>query len=176
MSAVLRSSDAAAVRGLAMRPADLDRVLAIEAAVYPFPWTRGNFVDALAAGYDAHLLCADDGSLCAYSIAMTGVQELHLLNLSVAPAWQRRGLARRLLDRLVERGRAGAAASLWLEVRESNLRARAVYARYGYAQVGHRPGYYPGAAGGREDACVMRLDIDAAAAGHGANDDDAALD
>ena len=179
MSAVLCDAGDAGDAGFverAMRPADLDRVLAIEATLYPFPWTRGNFVDSLAAGYDAHLLCAADGLPCAYSVAMDGVQELHLLNLAVAPGWQHRGLARRLLDRLVARGRASAATGLWLEVRESNLRARAVYARYGFSAVGQRPGYYPAEAGRREDASVMRLAIEPRAAAKGANDDDAALD
>jgi len=176
MSAVLRDTDDAGFVERAMRPADLDHVLAIEATLYPFPWTRGNFVDSLAAGYDTHLLCAHDGLPCAYSVAMDGVQELHLLNLSVAPAWQRHGLARRLLDRLVARGGASAATALWLEVREGNLRARAVYARYGFVAVGQRPGYYPAEAGRREDASVMRLTLEPRAAARGANDDNAALD
>ena len=91
---------------------------------------------------------------------MAGVQEMHLLNLTVAPAWQHRGLARGLLDALVVDCRADGALWLWLEVRESNLRAREVYRRYGFAQVGWRRGYYPAAAGRREDACVMRLPLD----------------
>ncbi len=176
MSAVLRDVDDAGPVGRAMQASDLDRVLAIEAAVYPFPWSRGNFVDSLAAGYDMHLLCDADGRPCAYSVAMDGVQELHLLNLSVAPDWQHRGLGRRLLDRLVGRGQAAAAEALWLEVRESNLRARTVYARYGFVAVGQRPGYYPAAAGRREDASVMRLALDLDAAGPGAHDEPAALD
>ena len=176
MSAVLRDPDDVGLVGRALRAADLDAVLALEAALYPFPWTRGNFVDSLAAGYDAHLLCDAAGQPCAYSVAMDGVQELHLLNLSVAPAWQRRGLARRLLDRLVAHGRAGSAAGLWLEVRESNLRARAVYARYGFVAVGRRPGYYPAEGGRREDASVMQLMLEPKAAGGGANDEHAALD
>ncbi len=176
MSAVLREGDETGLVERTLRAADLDRVLAIEAVLYPFPWTRGNFVDSLAAGYDTHLLCTDEGLPCAYSVAMDGVQELHLLNLSVAPTWQHRGLARRLLDRLVARGRASAATALWLEVRESNLRARAVYARYGFAAVGQRPGYYPAEAGRREDASVMRLAIEPRDAARGANDDVAALD
>ena len=122
-----------------------------------FPWTRGNFVDSLAAGYAAHVLRMGDGELCAYCVAMAGVQEMHLLNLTVAPAWQHRGLARRLLDALVADCRAADGAWLWLEVRESNQRAREVYRRYGFEQVGWRRAYYPAAAGQREDACVMRL-------------------
>ena len=149
-----------APRREAMGLADLDEVLLIENAVYEFPWTRGNFIDSLAAGYAAQVLRDDGGLLCAYSVAMPGVQEVHLLNLTVAPAMQHRGLARGLLDALVAQARAGDALCLWLEVRESNEHARAIYRRYGFLQVGSRRGYYPAAAGAREDACVMRLALD----------------
>jgi [ribosomal protein S18]-alanine N-acetyltransferase len=136
---------------------DLDAVLAIEDAVYEFPWTRGNFIDSMAAGYAAQVLREADGGLCAYCVAMAGVQETHLLNLSVAPDWQHRGLGRGLLDALVADCRAARDQWLWLEVRESNRRAREIYRRYGFEQIGWRRAYYPAAAGQREDACVMRL-------------------
>ncbi len=142
-----------------MHLAHLPAVLAIERQVYPFPWMHGNFVDSLAAGHAAHVLCAADGTLAAYSVAMSGVQEMHLLNLTVAPPWQRRGLACALLDTLVSLCRRERHEALWLEVRLSNLRARDVYARYGFTQAGVRRGYYPAAHGQREDACVMRLSI-----------------
>ena len=137
--------------------ADLDAVMAIEQSVYPFAWSCGNFIDSLAAGYSAVVLRDATGQPCAYCVAMPGVQEMHLLNLTVAPAWQRRGLARGLLDGLVADCRKAGAVWLWLEVRESNQRAREVYRRYGFEQVGWRRSYYPAAAGQREDACVMRL-------------------
>jgi ribosomal-protein-alanine N-acetyltransferase len=141
-----------------MTLADLPAVLAIEQSAYPFPWTYGNFVDSLAAGYDAQLLRAPDGAVRAYSVAMDVVDETHLLNLTVAPSWQGHGLARRLLDRLIERARGQGHRSLWLEVRLSNERAQAVYARYGFAEAGLRRGYYPAGAGRREDARVMKLE------------------
>ena len=140
-----------------MTVADLDAVTAIECQAYEFPWTRGNFIDSLAAGYRAEVLRGSDGGLCAYCVAMSGIDEMHLLNLTVAPDWQHRGLARGLLDALVADSRAAGAAWLWLEVRESNQRARDVYRRYGFGQAGWRRAYYPAAAGRREDACVMRL-------------------
>jgi ribosomal-protein-alanine N-acetyltransferase len=62
-----------------------------------------------------------------------------------------------MLDALVMASRAAGASWLWLEVRESNQRARDVYRRYGFEPAGWRRGYYPAAAGKREDACVMRL-------------------
>jgi ribosomal-protein-alanine N-acetyltransferase len=159
MSAQLQFAAPAPPQREPMTLADLDDVLAIERAVYEFPWTRGNFIDSLAAGYAAQVLRAADRTLCAYCVSMTGVQEVHLLNLSVAPASQHQGLARGLLDALVVDSRAADALCLWLEVRESNLRAREVYRRYGFEEVGWRRGYYPAAAGAREDACVMRLAI-----------------
>lgn len=142
-----------------MSLADLDEVLAVEHLAYEFPWTRGNFVDSVAAGHGTQVLRHADGTLCAYSVAMAGVQEMHLLNLTVAPAWQHRGLARGLLDVLVADSRDRGALWLWLEVRESNQRARDIYRRYGFAQIGWRRAYYPAAGGLREDACVMRLPL-----------------
>ena len=135
----------------------LDGVLALEAEVYPFPWSRGNFVDSLAAGYPAQVLVDGDGALLGYFVAMAGVDEMHLLNITVAPAVQGRGHARVLIDALTALCRAQRARELWLEVREGNARARAMYAHLGFAQVGVRKGYYPAPLGRREDAVVMGL-------------------
>lgn len=143
-----------------MHLAHVPAVLAIEQTVYPFAWTHGNFVDSLAAGHVAHVLRAADGTLAAYSVAMNGVQEMHLLNLTVSPSWERRGHARALLDALVAQCRRERNEALWLEVRPSNQRAREVYARYGFDEVGVRRAYYPAVGGQREDACVMRLPIE----------------
>ncbi len=140
--------------------ADLDAVAAIEASAYGFPWSRGNFVDSLAAGYIAEVLVADDGELLGYYIAMTGVDEMHLLNITVAPRRQGQGFGRRMLHALEMHARAAGLGSLWLEVRQSNARARALYRRLGYAELGLRRGYYP-AAGRREDAMVMSLKLEA---------------
>ena len=140
----------------AMTVRDLDAVVAVEARAYSWPWSRGNFVDTLAAGHIAEVLEDRDAGLLGYFVAMTGVDELHLLNITVAPEWQGRGHGSALLDVLVEQGRERGLSALWLEVRQSNHRARALYARRGFAEVGLRRGYYP-AAGAREDAVVMRL-------------------
>lgn len=140
---------------------DVDEVVALEATAYSFPWTRGNFIDSLASGYLAELLYqtgAGQGELLAYFVAMVGVDELHLLNITVSPAWQGRGLGSELLDTVRALGRERSLAKLWLEVRESNHRARSLYRRQGFAEVGLRRGYYP-AASGREDAIVMSLPL-----------------
>ena len=144
-----------------MTTADIDAVWALETRAYPFPWTRGNFVDSLAAGYTAQLIrAAGDGRLLGYLVAMAGADEMHLLNITVAPEVRRRGLARRMIEGLVERCRDAGAGRLWLEVRESNAGARAAYLRLGFVEMGTRPGYYPAARGRRESAVVMSLAID----------------
>ena len=157
MSALPQSGPAGLLRREPLTVVDLGAVLAIENAAYEFPWTRGNFIDALAAGNHAQGLRDAAGTLCAYCVAMAGVQEMHLLNLTVAPPYQHRGLARLMLDALVAASGAADARWLWLEVRESNQRAQVVYRRYGFEPIGVRRGYYPAAGGQREDAIVMRL-------------------
>lgn len=142
-----------------MRIADLEPVLAVERSAYSFPWTRGNFVDSLAAGYLAEVLERPDGVIVGYYLAMPGVDEMHLLNLTVAPAHQRRGHACTLLDALERRCRDRGIAAVWLEVRAGNARARQVYARRGFVETGRRRGYYPAGLGRREDAIVMTLDL-----------------
>jgi ribosomal-protein-alanine N-acetyltransferase len=142
-----------------MRLADLDAVLAVERSAYDFPWTRGNFVDSLAAGYLAELLVQDTAGLVGYSLAMAGVDEMHLLNLTVAPAMQGRGHARTLLDALERHCLRLQLPRLWLEVRASNAHARQLYTRRGFVEAGLRRGYYPAAKGLREDAVVMSLDL-----------------
>jgi ribosomal-protein-alanine N-acetyltransferase len=152
---------------LPLREADLDDVMAIEQAVYDFPWTRGNFIDSMHAGYDMRGLWVGDDGLVGYFIAMTGVEELHLLNLSVAPSAQHRGHGRWMLDALRTVAAEHGARQLWLEVRMSNARARALYERYGFLGVGLRRGYYPARGHGREDALVMSLQIPEAMHGLG---------
>lgn len=134
---------------------DLQSVLRVEALVYSHPWTHGHFADALRAGYFTELWLDENGQPLAYAVAMVGVDELHLLNLSVAPPWQGQGHGRAMVKRLQQFGIHQRLASLWLEVRVSNQRARQLYGRLGFSEVGLRPAYYP-AASGREDALVMR--------------------
>jgi ribosomal-protein-alanine N-acetyltransferase len=142
-----------------MTVGDLDAIMAVEVLAYSHPWTRGNFIDSLAAGYLAEVLEARDAGLVGYFVAMPGVDELHLLNITIAPAWQSQGLGRALLDTVQDHGRVRGDEKLWLEVRQSNHRARALYRRRGFAEMGLRRGYYPAGAREREDAVVMSLSL-----------------
>ena len=141
-----------------LQPHWLDVVLQVEQQVYAHPWTRPNFADAVTAGYESQLLLAGD-ALLGYFVAMKGVDEVHLLNITVAPAHQHQGWARVMLDALVIWARGQGAEWLWLEVRVSNLRAMQVYERHGFRRVGQRKDYYPAGGNAREDALVMSLKL-----------------
>ena len=136
-----------------MRAEDIERVVRVERAIYEFPWTRGNFLDSLRARYHGYVYELG-GTLVGYGVVMTGAGEAHLLNLSIAADWQRRGHGRALLALFLDEARARGARSIILEVRPSNPRAALMYERAGFRVIGVRPGYYP-AAQGREDALVM---------------------
>jgi len=155
MNAVLKPVEA---RFEPMTEAWLDLIVAIETRAYEHPWTRGNFADSLRSGYQAQVLAADQ-VLLGYFVAMQGVDEIHLLNLTVAPEHQGAGWGRLILDALAVWSRGRGAQWLWLEVRESNQRAQRIYERHGYCRVGQRKGYYPAAGGRREDAVVMSMEL-----------------
>ena len=138
--------------------ARIEELMRLERRIYPFPWTSGNFEDALRSGYSAWTLVAADNTILAYSVAMLAVDEAHLLNLAVDIPAQRRGYGWRMLDWTAGNMREYGARFLLLEVRPSNVEAQRLYQRYGFAQIGVRRGYYP-ARWGREDAIVMRLSL-----------------
>ena len=158
MSAILKPVEARFETFKASRADQLNAVLAVELRAYAHPWSRGNFVDALNSGHQAQLLMADD-VLLGYFVAMKGVQEVHLLNITIAPAHQGQGWAWACLDALALWARGQSAQWVWLEVRVSNVRAMKVYAAHGYKRVGLRKNYYPAADGEREDAIVMSLKL-----------------
>lgn len=153
MSAVLK--DRPEIR--AMRIGDLDAVLGIENAVYSHPWTRGNFVDSLNAGYQCRT-CRIGNEVIGYFILIVAVGEAHLLNLSVDAGHQRRGIGSALLVEAMKTARERGAQHLFLEVRPSNGSALALYAAFGFRRISVRRDYYP-ANPGREDALVLTLDL-----------------
>ena len=165
MNAQLRPGPAVWHR--AMAHADLDAVLALELQAYPYPWTRGNFIDSLAAGYTTELRLDAQDRLLAYFVALPGFEEMHLLNLTVAPVVQRAGHGLALLQRLLAIARARGDAALWLEVRPSNSPALGLYRQLGFTEAGRRSGYYPASGQRREDALVLRLGLGLGDAGAG---------
>ncbi|MCJ1888402.1 ribosomal protein S18-alanine N-acetyltransferase [Pseudomonas sp. LA21] len=143
-------SDAVSFRP--MTEADLDAVLKIEYAAFSHPWTRGIFADGLKS-YECWVMFEGTQQV-GHGVIQMILDEAHLLNITVKPESQGRGLGLTLLEHLMKRARERGGVECFLEVRESNQPAYRLYERYGFNEVGRRRGYYP-AVGGREDALVM---------------------
>ncbi|AIZ34161.1 ribosomal protein S18-alanine N-acetyltransferase [Pseudomonas sp. K1(2024)] len=135
-----------------MTEADLDAVLKIEYAAFSHPWTRGIFQDALKS-YEVWLMF-DGQQQVGHGVINVIIDEAHLLNITVKPENQGRGLGLRLLQHLMARAWQLNGRECFLEVRASNQSAYRLYERYGFNEIGRRRDYYP-APGGREDALVM---------------------
>jgi [ribosomal protein S18]-alanine N-acetyltransferase len=138
-----------------MQIGQLADVMHAEQASYLWPWSEGNMADSIKNGHFCEVLRTPQGQLLGYMIAMPGNQEVHLLNITVAPEYLRQGWARVMLDHLHDWARSLQAQWVWLEVRVSNTRAISLYERYGFRRVGVRKAYYPLDGLTREDAIVM---------------------
>jgi len=134
---------------------DVDRVHEIEQLAYPYPWSRGIFVDCFRVGYDCFGLQIGK-DLAGYTIFNWAAGEAHLLNLCIHPDWQHRGYGSLLLEYAINHVARFESEAMFLEVRASNPRAATLYQNRGFKIIGRRRSYYQ-AGKGREDAIVMRL-------------------
>ena len=134
---------------------DVPEVIAVERASYQFPWSEGIFRDCLRVGYVCRVVTVND-AIIGYGVMSVGAGEAHILNLCIGDSYRCRGVGRRLLTYLIERGTAAGMSEAFLEVRPSNTSAIRLYLSVGFEQVGMRRGYYQ-AVGGREDAAVLKL-------------------
>ena len=141
----------------AMTLADVDRVRNIEQVVQAYPWTQGNFTDALNHGYECRVDEQDD-EIRAYAVLMPVLDEAELLNIAVAAGQQRKGLGRLVLREFLHTARQKNTRRVFLEVRPSNVAAIALYRSVGFAEIGIRRGYYQRDQG-KEDALMMACDL-----------------
>jgi ribosomal-protein-alanine N-acetyltransferase len=136
-----------------MRSSDLDLVVQNETAAYAHPWTKRIFIDCLRGSYQCWVL-ANKQDIVAHAVMSVAIGECHLLTLCVHPDHQRKGLARKLFNLILDRAVKLDAQECFLEVRKSNAPGIGLYRSMGFVQVGERKNYYPNA-GDREDALLM---------------------
>lgn len=135
-----------------MQASDLDAVMDIETRAFSHPWSRSLFADALTS-YQCWVMFEGERQV-GHGVIQMILDEAHLLNITIDPKCQRRGLGRALLEHLMSQAQQHGANECFLEVRASNHSAYRLYESYGFNEIGRRRGYYP-AAEGREDALVM---------------------
>ena len=118
------------------------------------PWSTQDFRDCVT--YALFLVAVGEAdAIAGYVVALEAADEGEILNLAVAPGGRRHGLGRALVEESIQTLRERGVRQIYLEVRDSNAPARALYAAHGFKEVGRRKAYYRRPV---EDAIVLRLD------------------
>ncbi|MCL2309047.1 MAG: ribosomal protein S18-alanine N-acetyltransferase [Proteobacteria bacterium] len=138
-----------------MLRSDVPKVLEIEREAHFTPWGEKAFLDAIETG-DVLPIVLVDKEVAGYGVLKVLWREAELLNLAIAKPWRRRGLGHFLVATLLQSALRYGAPQVFLEVRESNTGAQALYRQMGFEVVGSRKAYYACPEGKREDAWVMR--------------------
>jgi ribosomal-protein-alanine acetyltransferase len=136
--------------------ADAAALVAIERRCFGDPWSEASFREALNSGWNFVLVGQAARGVVGYLVGREAGGTGEVLNLAVAPDFRRRGLGEALLQAGLAAFRRNGVDEVFLEVRESNVSARALYARYGFRPVGQRSAYYRNP---KEDAVVLRLEL-----------------
>jgi ribosomal-protein-alanine N-acetyltransferase len=139
-----------------MIPADLDQVMAIERASFPFPWSTRFFLEELRVECARSLVVEIGTRVVGYVLFWLLPDEIDVHNVAVHSEFRRRGIGRVLLQQVVEQGRERQLSQVTLEVRESNIPAQMLYRSMGFTHTGVRKGYY---ADNGEDALIMALPL-----------------
>lgn len=135
---------------------DIEQVMAVEKDAHSHPWRQSSFEDCLK-GRQQCWLAELDNKLVGYVVVTHGGGDAEILNVTVAPKQQRKGIGRCLIEHALDVVK-GKADMLFLEVRRSNAKAIALYEREGFFEIGQRKNYYP-TLNGHEDALLMATQI-----------------
>jgi len=137
-------------------PADVAAIAAIERLTFSDPWSKREFTAVLALTHAIFLVVADQrDEVAGYAVVSCIADEAEVLNIAVSPMRQRSGLGGRVLDAAMDEARRRGASKFFLEVRESNAAARALYASRAFKEISRRKRYYQNPA---EDALVLRAE------------------
>lgn len=138
-----------------MKPAHLKQVLVIEQACYTLPWSVNIFYQELVGNPNALYYTAMAGEqVVGYAGIWLILDEAHVTNIAVAPEWRRRGVAKRLMEHLLQNSLNQGVNRITLEVRRTNLAAQKLYESFGFVAAGVRKGYY---SDNNEDGLIMWL-------------------
>jgi ribosomal-protein-alanine N-acetyltransferase len=137
----------------AMQSNDIPQVMEIDRLSFPLPWSENSFRKELAENEHAYFFVAEEqGRVVGFAGYWYIVDECHVSTLAVHPTWRRQGLGEQLLRTVLQHAMDLGAVLATLEVRQTNLRAQALYQKYGFEVVGRRRQYYRD---NGEDALLM---------------------
>lgn len=140
--------------------ADTARLAELERICFSDPWSPAGLREMISAAHTLGLVAEAGDTIIGYAIARYAADSGEILNLAVAPEYRREGVAAHLIDALLDGLRSREVREVYLEVRESNGPARALYKARGFTVAGMRRAYYRYPT---EDALVLRLPLDGGA-------------
>lgn len=140
----------------AVTEADFNQLYQIEQLAHSVPWSLGTLKNNQGPQY-CNFKLSQDAQIVAFCICHRVLDEATLFNLAVKPDRQQQGLGKKLLQYLIDYLASNGVVTLWLEVRQSNTKARLLYQKLGFNEVDKRKNYYPTPTGEREDAIIMAL-------------------
>lgn len=135
---------------------DFDRLFEIEQKAHLVPWSKGTLLNNQGERY-LNLKLLEQGKIVGFAICNVVLDEATLFNIAVDPAEQGKGYGKALLQGLITELSQKDVITLWLEVRESNIKAQQLYTQLGFNEVTVRKHYYPLSDGKKENAIVMAL-------------------
>jgi ribosomal-protein-alanine N-acetyltransferase len=144
---------------LSFRPitsADLDEIMLIERASFPYPWSPRFFLQELQVSCARSILAEIEGKIVGYVLFWFLPQEVDIHNIAVRSEYRRRGIGRMLLTQVLAVAQSRGSARVTLEVRRSNTAAQRLYQSAGFVTTGVRKGYY---SDNGEDALAMALEL-----------------
>ncbi len=131
-------------------------ILLIEKSSFITPWGLVQFIDELSNPCSHIWGLMEEGELIGYICFWTVLDEVHIMNIAIRPDMRRRGMAKFLLNELINSARQNNISKIWLEVRPSNKAALSLYKKIGFQKTGIRKRYYSDT---HEDAIVMALNL-----------------
>lgn len=124
-----------------MQEQDLPTVLEIEKRAYAYPWSLSGFETSLDRGLN-YVFCKENAAILGYCCVLPVLDEAHLLNICISPDYQRQGIAKQAMLKLLELLKESDFKIVFLEVRQSNTAALNLYKKLGFTKDGVRKGYY----------------------------------
>ena len=139
-----------------MIESDLEAVAKIEKDIFSDPWSYNAFKTDLNNDMAFPLVAELESLVIGYSNLYIVAGEVQIGNFAVAPGYRKRGVGKKLMDEILKIAVENKTDTVFLEVRESNEPAMALYGSFGFKPVGLRRDYYSSP---RESAVIMAREV-----------------
>ena len=135
-----------------LKKSHIKGIISIERSCFTIPWSNDSFMQELKNEIAYYIVAVQDGNVIGYGGMWIILDEAHITNVAVSPQLQRQGIAKMIIERLIECAEEANVFSMTLEVRMSNHPAISLYRKYDFEDAGIRKEYYEN---NNEDALIM---------------------